>query len=83
MPTILQDIQTGLKAHGIVNGFTSYGMFVHFYGDIRGLVHISEMDLEPGAQPSEAFKIGQVGPLTSIHPPGTGFGDARHEVGRP
>ena len=49
-----------MRALGTVVGLADYGVFVCFYGDMKGLVHISELGLDPGTEPAAAFKIGQV-----------------------
>ena len=50
----------GTKSHGTVCGVQNYGVFVAFYGDVKGLVHASELGLEPGESPEAAYHIGQV-----------------------
>ena len=58
--TILQDVKVGAKVQGIVTGFTSYGCFVRFFGDVKGLIHTSGLGLGPGKTPADAYEIGQV-----------------------
>lgn len=55
-----QDVEVGARAHGTVDGITDFGIFVRFYGDMRGLVHVSELGLEPGVKPTNAYAVGQV-----------------------
>ena len=62
---LVQDAEVGMRALGTVVGLADYGVFVRFYGDMKGLVHISELGLEPGTQPAAAFKIGQVRPAAT------------------
>lgn len=50
----------GAKAQGVVTGSTTYGCFVRFFGDVKGLIHFSELGLAPGKKPADAFEIGQV-----------------------
>ena len=54
-----------MRALGTVVGLADYGLFVRFYGDMKGLVHISELGLEPGTEPAATFKIGQVRPAAA------------------
>ena len=43
-----------------MTGLTAYGCFVRFYGDVKGMIHASELGLAPGKTPSDALKVGQV-----------------------
>lgn len=61
----LQDVTVGGKAQGTVHGFADYGCFVKFYGDISGMIHVSELGLLPGKKASDAYAIGQVRPLSN------------------
>ena len=57
---LLQDVKVGAKAQGVVTGSTTYGCFVRFFGDVKGLIHFSELGLAPGKKPADAFEVGQV-----------------------
>jgi rRNA biogenesis protein RRP5 len=50
----------GTLAHGTVTGVKPYGVFVSFFGDMKGLAHVSKLGLEGGQTPSDAFAEGQV-----------------------
>lgn len=56
----MQDVKIGAKVQGIVTGFTTYGCFVRFFGDVKGLIHSSALGLGPGKKPADAYEIGQV-----------------------
>ena len=54
------DAPAGTTAHGFVTGVQPYGVFVAFYGQLRGLAHVSHLGLEGGQTPADAFAPGQV-----------------------
>jgi rRNA biogenesis protein RRP5 len=54
------DAPAGTAAHGFVTGVQPYGVFVAFYGQLRGLAHVSHLGLEGGQAPADAFAPGQV-----------------------
>lgn len=56
----MQDVKIGAKVQGFVTGFTTYGCFVRFFGDVKGLIHSSALGLGPGKKPADAYEIGQV-----------------------
>ncbi len=47
----------GETIEGYVTSITDFGVFVEIEEGVEGLIHLSEMDLEKGKHPSEAFKI--------------------------
>ena len=53
---LLQDAIPGSRSHGYVTGITDYGVFVGFYGGLKGLVHAKELD----GKPQDCFETGQV-----------------------
>ena len=57
--SILQDVNVGAKVQGVVTGFSSYGCFVRFFGDVKGLIHSTGLGLGPGKMPADAYEIGQ------------------------
>lgn len=46
-----EDATPGLKTHGFIVGVKDFGVFVSFYGGMRGLAHVSELDLAEGQKP--------------------------------
>lgn len=53
----LSKLKVGDKVHGEVNGIVKFGIFVTF-GNLEGLVHISELTWSHVKNPTELFKIG-------------------------
>lgn len=51
----LQDAIPGSRTHGYVTGITDYGVFVGFYGGLKGLIHAKELDQKP----QDCFETGQ------------------------
>ena len=64
--SVLQDIVVGSKAQGTVHGFADYGCFIRFYGDVKGMIHVSELGLPPGRKASDVYATGQVRSLDII-----------------
>lgn len=58
--TCQTDAKEGIVTHGWVSGVEAYGVFVCFYGTVKGLVHRSHMGLPKDASPLKVFKQGQV-----------------------
>ncbi|MCO5547404.1 hypothetical protein L7F22_000852 [Adiantum nelumboides] len=50
----------GLVTHGWISGVEDYGCFVCFYNSVKGLVHRTELGLDPGVEPKSVFQTGQV-----------------------
>jgi rRNA biogenesis protein RRP5 len=50
----------GRRAHGCVTGVTDHGVFVEFYGGLKGLVPPSEAPAADGADLATAYSVGQV-----------------------
>ena len=55
-----QDAKPGLRSHGYITGIKPYGIFVSFYGGMKGLAHTAELPLAPNQTPKDAYKVGQV-----------------------
>lgn len=51
----VQDAIPGSRSHGYVTGITDYGVFVGFYGGLKGLLHAKELDQKP----QDCFETGQ------------------------
>lgn len=48
-----------MRTHGWVTGVQEYGVFVSFYDNVRGLIHVSELGLTAGQTPSDVYREGQ------------------------
>ena len=53
---LAQDAIPGSRTHGYVTGTTDYGVFVGFYGGLKGLIPAKDLDQKP----QDTFEIGQV-----------------------
>ena len=51
--------RVGSTATGKVSKLTDFGMFVELEGGVEGLVHVSEMDLEPPTRMEDKFTLQQ------------------------
>lgn len=64
MPVIcsvsLQDAEAGIRSHGYITGIKPYGIFVSFFGGMKGLAHTAELPLAPDQTPKDAYQAGQV-----------------------
>ena len=56
----LQDAEPGLRSYGYITGIKAYGIFVSFYGGVKGLAHTAEVPLGPDQTPKDAYQVGQV-----------------------
>lgn len=54
-----KEIPPGTKSSGTVTKLTDYGVFVELAPGIEGLIHVSELALEPVAKPSDVVQQGQ------------------------
>jgi small subunit ribosomal protein S1 len=54
-----KEIPPGTKSSGTVTKLTDYGVFVELAPGIEGLIHVSELALEPIAKPSDVVQQGQ------------------------
>ncbi|XP_073698661.1 protein RRP5 homolog [Garra rufa] len=54
------DAKVGRVSHGVIVSMKDFGCIVRFYGDVSGLVPLSEMSTERVADPQELFFLGQV-----------------------
>ena len=57
---ILQDAEAGLRSYGYITGIKAYGIFVSFFGGVKGLAHTAELPLAPEQTPKDAYRVGQV-----------------------
>ncbi len=57
---MLQDAEPGIRSHGYITGIKPYGIFVSFFGGMKGLAHTAELPLAPDQTPKDAYQVGQV-----------------------
>jgi len=57
-PEIMGKYSLGITVEGVITKITSFGLFVELEKDLEGLVHISELDIEPSANLEELYKVG-------------------------
>lgn len=57
---MLQDAETGVQSHGYITGIKPFGIFVSFFGGMKGLAHTAELPLAPNQAPKDAYQVGQV-----------------------
>ena len=57
-PEIMKKYVLGTTVDGIITKITSFGLFVELEKDLEGLVHISELDVEPSGNLEEMYKVG-------------------------
>ncbi|KAH7441212.1 hypothetical protein KP509_03G029000 [Ceratopteris richardii] len=58
--TAYEEAIEGLVTHGWISGIEDYGCFICFYNNVKGLVHRTELGLDPGVKPESVFQTGQV-----------------------
>eukprot|EP00963_Diacronema_lutheri_P007157 scaffold626_cov337-Pavlova_lutheri.AAC.42 len=56
----MSDASPGMLAHGYISAFKPYGLFVTFFGGVRGLVHTSELGIGAKDKSEDFFRLGQV-----------------------
>ena len=54
-----RDVPAGTKKSGVVTKITDYGVFVELAPGIEGLIHVSELDVDQVAKPSDVVQQGQ------------------------
>ncbi|MFH1478987.1 MAG: 30S ribosomal protein S1 [Candidatus Omnitrophota bacterium] len=57
-PEILKKYSLGTSCEGAISSITNFGLFVDLEEDLKGLVHISELELEPSKTLEESYKVG-------------------------
>jgi len=55
------------ECDGTVTNITNFGMFVELEKDLEGLLHVSEIDLEPSERMEDVFRIGDPVKVKIIH----------------
>lgn len=65
------DARVGLVSHGFIVCIKDFGCIVRFFGEVKGLVPMSELTSEPTVNPQSLFYVGQVGIwlLSVVFPP--------------
>ncbi|KAL0048743.1 hypothetical protein WJX82_009925 [Trebouxia sp. C0006] len=58
--TTFQDAEPGVQSHGYITGIKPYGIFVSFFGGMKGLAHTAELPLAPTQAAKDAYQVGQV-----------------------
>lgn len=64
---IIKKYEPGTVCKGKVTNITNFGVFVEIEEDLEGLLHVSEINLEPGKRMEEVYKIGDVLDVKVIH----------------
>ena len=57
---LLQGAEIGQRSYGYITGIKAYGIFVSFFGGVKGLAHTAELPLGPDQTPKEAYHVSQV-----------------------
>ncbi|MDP2911850.1 MAG: 30S ribosomal protein S1 [Candidatus Omnitrophota bacterium] len=55
---IMKKYSLGATIEGVITKITTFGLFVEMERDLEGLVHISELDMEPSGNLEELYKVG-------------------------
>ncbi|MDD5750700.1 MAG: S1 RNA-binding domain-containing protein [Candidatus Pacebacteria bacterium] len=55
----LKDYMVGDMVEGEISGVTGFGAFIKFGKDLEGLIHSSEISIEPDQTPDKVLSIGQ------------------------
>lgn len=57
-PEITKKYSLGSTAEGVVTKIATFGVFVELEKDLEGLVHVSELELEPSQKVEDYYKVG-------------------------
>ncbi|MFC1624190.1 30S ribosomal protein S1 [Candidatus Omnitrophota bacterium] len=57
-PEIIKKYSLGVTIEGAITKITNFGFFVEMEKDLEGLVHISELNLEPSQKLEDHYKVG-------------------------
>lgn len=57
-PEITKKYSLGTTVEGAITKITSFGFFVEIEKELEGLVHVSELELEPSQKLEDAYKVG-------------------------
>ena len=55
-----------MRTHGWVTGVQDYGVFVSLYGNVGGLIHVSELGLAAGQSPRDVYREGAAVKVTVL-----------------
>ncbi|MBF0493628.1 MAG: 30S ribosomal protein S1 [Candidatus Omnitrophica bacterium] len=58
---------SGTISDGKVTNITNFGVFVELEKDLEGLLHVSEIDIDPGKKLEDTFKVGDAVKVKVIH----------------
>jgi len=64
---ITKKYETGTVSVGKITNITNFGMFVELEKDLEGLLHVSEMIMEPNKKMEELYKTGDTVTVKVIH----------------
>jgi small subunit ribosomal protein S1 len=64
---ITKKYEVGTVCEGTATNITNFGVFVEVEKDLEGLLHISEIDLEPSQRIEDLFKVGDSIKVKVIH----------------
>jgi len=55
---IVKKYSLGTTVEGVITKITNFGFFVELEKDLEGLVHVSELDIEPSQKLEDFYKVG-------------------------
>ena len=64
---IVSKYEAGTEAEGKVTNITNFGVFVELEKDLEGLLHVSEIDLDPSKRMEDMYKIDDIVSVRVIH----------------
>ncbi len=57
-PQLVERYPIDTEVEGVIKKITTFGVFVEIEKDLEGLVHVSELELEPTMKPEDKYKVG-------------------------
>jgi len=64
---IIQKYQPDTVCEGTVTNITNFGVFVELEKDLEGLLHVSEIDIDPSKKIEDVYKVGDTIKAKIIH----------------
>jgi small subunit ribosomal protein S1 len=64
---ITKKYESGTICKGVVTNITNFGMFVELEKDLEGLLHISELSIDPATRMEDLYKVGDEFEVKVIH----------------
>lgn len=64
---IIARYETGTISEGKITNITNFGIFVELEKDLEGLLHVSEVELEPSKKIEDIYKVGDSIKVKVIH----------------